>query len=110
MKLFGKKKKENIPMDKSKYASVINYIKIDSINGKLLDDFFWRYGEKKKGLFAKKTEIIYLEKGEYEILAHGVTYQTETTAINIFVEPGKNYILGAGISENEIEGLFFEER
>lgn len=110
MGLFGKSKKENIPNDKSKYGCILNYIKVDSINDKPLESFYWQYGEKKKGLFARKTEIIYLEEGEYEIAAHGVTYQTETATIKVFVEMGKNYILGAGVSDDNTEGLFFEER
>jgi len=109
MRLFGKSKKENVPMDKSKYASAVNYIKVDSIDGIPMESFFWEYGEKKKGLLAKKTEIIYLEEGEHEILAHGVTYQTKTTEIQVFVQAGKNYILGAGIFDDDTEGLFFEE-
>ena len=111
MGLFGKKNKENPPADKSKFACVINYIKIDSIDDEPLENFYWEYGEKKKGLLAGKTEIVYLEEGEHEIAAHGVTYQIETDVIQVFVEAGKTYILGAGIIDDEDnEGLFFEER
>ena len=111
MGLFGKSKKENPPNDKSKFGSVLNYIKVDSIDGKKpFENFYWEYGKKKKGLFAKKTEIIYLEEGEHEISAHGVTYQTTTVTIKVFVETGKNYALGSGMIDDNTEGLFFEER
>jgi hypothetical protein len=110
MRLFGKRKKENVPNDKSKFGYVLNYIKIDAINNKPLESFYWEYGKKKKGTFAKKTEIIYLEEGEHEIAAHGVTYQTKTEVIKVFVETGKNYVLGAGVFDDNTEGLFFEER
>ncbi|MCL5245172.1 hypothetical protein M4I21_05085 [Cellulophaga sp. 20_2_10] len=110
MGLFSKSKKENIPANKEGYARVLNYIKIDAINGKPLETFFWEYSKQKKGIFAGKLEIIYLEEGAYEVFAHGVTYQTKTTQIHIAVEAGKNYILGAGVLEDDTEGLYFEER
>lgn len=40
MGLFGKRKKENVPANKEGYARVLNYIKIDAINGKPLETFF----------------------------------------------------------------------
>ena len=110
MGLFGKKNEGNPPTDRSNYAGVVNYIKIDFIDGKPMESFFGEYGEKKKGLLAKKTEIIYLEEGEHEIAAHGVTYQTKTAVIKVFVQAGKTYVLGSGILDDEnTEGLFFGE-
>ena len=74
--MFFKKEESNPPAIADNYSKVINYIKIDAINNKPMKTFHWDYGEKKKGLFAGRTEIVYLTPGEYNIVAHGVTYQT----------------------------------
>ena len=99
MGLFSKKVKTTQAMPPVNYGIIYNYIKIDSINGKSMNDFFWQYGEKKKGLLAGKVELVYLEQGEYEIIAHGVTYQTNPTAIHIEIKANVNYVLGANEDE-----------
>lgn len=87
------------------YAQVYNYVIIDSINGQPMEAFHIEKGKKKKGLFAPKVEIIFLDPGFYELKAHGKTYQTVPATVTVLAEAGKYYCLGA--SE---DGLYLEER
>jgi len=101
MSIFGSKSKIKEPP--LIYGRIFNYIKIDSINEKNLSSFYWEKGRKRKGLLAGKVEMIYLEPGDYSIIAHGVTYQTIPALIQAAIEANKSYILGA----NE-GGLFLQ--
>lgn len=109
MALFGNKKKENPPPYTDGWALVLNYVRIDSIDGKTMDELYWIYSDIKKGILAPNVEIVYLAPGVHTIAAHGVTYQTETASIVVEVEAGKLYILGAGVDDDDKEGLFFKE-
>jgi hypothetical protein len=53
---------------------------------------------------------VYLEPGTHIIAAHGVTYQRETTTIEVEVKAGGCYTLGSDSDDDGNEGLFFEER
>ena len=85
------------------YGKIFNFIKIDSINEQVLNEFYWKKSQKRKGLLTGKVEMIYLAPGDYNIVAHGVTYQTTPAIINASISANQNYILGA----NE-DGLYFE--
>ena len=110
MGLFSSGKTGNPPEDKTKFGRVFNYIIIDSIDDKPMESYPWEFGEKKKGLFAKRVEVVYLQPGHHEIAAHGATYQRDTAVIKVFVEAGDTYVLGAGEDETGNEGLYFELR
>jgi len=105
MGIFNFKKKGNGKIKERPLAGgiIFNFINIDSINGKSMDDYYWEFDKKKKGLFAGRVENVYLAPGEYNIVAHGNTYQTSPKKINVLIENGENYILGAGNC-----GLYFE--
>lgn len=91
--------------DKSLVAHVYNYIEVDEINGMPMDSYPAELAKRGKGLLASPVEIIYLKPGTYRVTAHGVTYQTSPTTIEVNLEAGKFYCLGA----NEQE-LYLEER
>jgi hypothetical protein len=110
MGIFGSKKKENPPQNPMDYGTVFNWVRIDHIDGKPMEEFYWKYSDIKKGLLAPKVEIVYLEPGTHIIAAHGVTYQRETTTIEVEVKAGGCYTLGSGSDDDGNEGLFFEER
>lgn len=84
-------------------GKVFNFIRIDSINEQSLNDFYWKKSRKRKGLITGKVEMVYLEPGEYSIVAHGVTYQTSPALIHASIEADQNYILGA-----DEDGLYVE--
>jgi len=87
--------KENPPQTEIGYAKIHNQIMIDSIDGKALELFHWKYSEEKKGLLAGKAEILYLLPDTYKILAHGKTYQTTPAYIEITVAADTSYELGS---------------
>jgi len=94
--------KENPPQTEIGYAKIHNWIIIDSIDGKALELFHWKYSKEKKGLLAGKAEMLYLLPDTYKILAHGKTYQTAPAYIEITVDADTSYELG---SNND--GLYF---
>ena len=87
--------KENPPQTETGYAKIHNQIMIDSIDGKALELFYWKYSKEKKGLLAGKVEIVYLLPDTYKILAHGKTYQTTPAYIEITVNADTSYELGS---------------
>lgn len=92
-------------MDDTMFAQVYNYIYVDAIDGKPMQDFTVKYSKKRKGLFAPKIEIIFLKPGDYAVTAHGKTYQTTPQVVTAHLEAGKYYCLGA----NE-DGVYLDER
>ena len=107
MGIFGSKSKIKEPP--LIHGKIFNFIKIDSINEKSLHGFFWKKGQKRKGLLAGKVEMIYLEPGEYSIIAHGVTYQTTPALIQASIEANESYILGANEGGLYLEPCYFDE-
>lgn len=92
-------------MEAARFAQVYNYVIVDSINGKSMEEFRVERSKKRKALLAPKVEIILLEPGSYEITAHGKTYQREPVSLTMELEAGKYYCLGAFE-----DGLYLEER
>jgi len=93
MGLFSVKKKIKVPP--LICGKIYNYINIDSINEKKLKDFYCRKCDKRKGILAGKVEMIYLEPGDYSIIAHEPTYLTTPALIYANIKANENYILGA---------------
>jgi len=84
-------------------GKLFNFIKIDSINELKLKDFYWEKSLKKKGLLTGKVEMVYLQPGEYSIIAHGSTYQRTPALVHASIEANHNYALGA-----DERGLYVE--
>lgn len=103
--MFNMDHKGELSMDETRFAQVYNYIVVDRINNLPMKAYNVERSKKRKALFAPKVEIIILEPGNYEIVAHGKTYQREPASITMELEAGKYYCLGAAE-----DGLYLEER
>ena len=100
--LFGRKV-NGTKDDSIRYAMVYNYVNVDAIDGKDMNDFYWEESDISKGLLADNVEIIFLEPGEHEVTAHGNTYARHPKTVKLLLEPDEFYILGAGPT-----GLYLE--
>ena len=105
MEARAAKKLEAVKVNIDSFARIYNYINIDSIDDKGIEEYPVELSKTRKGKKAPYVEIIYIAGGEHAVIAHGTTFQTEPVALTVHLEAGKYYCLGASKDE-----VYMEER